>query len=36
VTAELGYTRSIEFALNTLSFGVRFDLAHLARKSARK
>lgn len=33
VTAELGYTRSVVFALDTVTFSLRFNLGYLARKS---
>jgi hypothetical protein len=36
MTAEVGYTRSIEYALNTVSFSVRFNLGYLAKRSAHK
>lgn len=32
MTAELAYTRSVTFALNTVSFDLRFNLGYLARK----
>lgn len=35
VTAELGYTRSASFALNTVSFGLRFNLGYLMKTASR-
>ena len=36
VTAEVGYTRSIQYALNSVSFGVRFDIGYLTRNRTRR
>ena len=33
VTAELGFTRSASFALNTVSFGLRFNLGYLMKSA---
>ena len=36
VEAEIGFTRSVHFALNTVSFNLRFDLARMARSGSQQ